>query len=142
MKAETKNAGQRVTIIRKYDWEAAHRLPRVPKGHKCRTMHGHSYTLEVRLTGPVQTRGPEAGMVVDFGVLDEAAAALKARIDHTTLNVTLHANPTVENMAPLIWAHFYEALNAALSARTMEACVLRVVLFEGPRSGCVYPPEE
>lgn len=137
-----KPSSERVTIIRTYDWEAAHRLPHVPDGHKCKTMHGHSYVLEVRLTGLVKWEGPEAGMVVDFGVLDAAAQELRAKVDHTTLNESLHANPTVENMAPLIWRHFYEWLVKSLPFGFMTTATLRVVLWEGPRSGCVYPPEE
>lgn len=33
-------------------------------------MHGHSYTAEVTIAGPIQTEGVSAGMVVDFSDLD------------------------------------------------------------------------
>lgn len=135
------SAASRVTIIRKYDWEAAHRLPHVPDGHKCKTMHGHSYVLEVHVTGPVQEEGPEAGMVVDFGVIDSAAAEFRARVDHTTLNDSFHPNPTVENMAPLVWHHFARALRVGVGSESRPDTSLRVVLYEGPRSGCVFPAE-
>lgn len=98
-------------------------------------MHGHSYVLEVQVTGEVQKSGPERGMVLDFGRIDAAFASLSGTVDHSTLNETLHVNPTVENMAPEIWRHFDDAL----------ACVpplmVRVWLWEGPRSGAMYPPE-
>ena len=32
---------------RRYRFEAAHRLPRVPADHKCYRMHGHSFEIEV-----------------------------------------------------------------------------------------------
>jgi 6-pyruvoyltetrahydropterin/6-carboxytetrahydropterin synthase len=128
----------RVTISRRYDFEAAHRLPFVPDGHKCKRMHGHSYVVHVRVTGVAQDTGDEAGMIVDFGVLDAAARALHERVDHTTLNESFHPNPTVENMAPLVWVHFRDALDRHQHG---TGCQLRVTLREGPRSECTYPPE-
>jgi len=136
---------KRATIQRRYDFEAAHRLPHVPEGHKCKTMHGHSYTIVIQLTGPIKQRGPETGMVVDFGALDDAATDLKSSVDHTTLNETLHDNPTVENMVPLAWDHFFTALSAVLGdprrLGEKKRWSLKVWLHEGPRSCAVYPPE-
>ena len=77
-----------VTIVRRYDFEAAHFLPHVPDGHKCKTMHGHSYVVEVHVTGDVQTDGPEAGMVVDFGVLDDIARRLLPALTGADLYVS------------------------------------------------------
>ncbi|MGA0420428.1 MAG: 6-pyruvoyl trahydropterin synthase family protein, partial [Phycisphaerales bacterium] len=34
-------------------FEAAHRLPRVPEGHKCGRLHGHSFRVTVTIAGPV-----------------------------------------------------------------------------------------
>jgi 6-pyruvoyltetrahydropterin/6-carboxytetrahydropterin synthase len=36
-----------VELMKEYRFEAAHRLPRVPEGHKCARVHGHSYKVEV-----------------------------------------------------------------------------------------------
>lgn len=137
----TKGLQMNATIERAYDFEAAHRLPKVPDGHKCKTMHGHSYTILLEVTGVVQASGPEEGMVVDFGVLDAAAAELKEKVDHSTLNETLHTNPTVENMAPLVWDHFQTALFAYFTPKDLP-WRLSIRLKEGPRSGARYPPEE
>lgn len=30
-------------LFREFTFEAAHRLPAVPDGHKCGRLHGHSY---------------------------------------------------------------------------------------------------
>lgn len=122
-----------VTISRRYDFEAAHFLPFVPDGHKCRRMHGHSYVLEVFVTGPVQESGPEQGMVVDFATIDAVGQGLRALVDHTPLNESIHENPTVENVAPVIHRRFAEALSW---------CSIRIVLHEGPRSACWFPPLE
>lgn len=128
----------RVTIIRSWDFEAAHRLPKVPKGHKCRRMHGHSYVVELHVTGPVQESGPEEGMVVDFAVIDREWKRFHQKADHHTIN-GLHRNPTVENVVPMIWRHFMRARSLArLRAR---GGTFRVKMSEGPRSSCVYPSE-
>lgn len=123
----------RVTIVRRYDFEAAHRLPFVPDGHKCKTMHGHSYALDVHVTGDVQEAGPEVGMVVDFGVVDEVARSLVRSLDHRPLN-EVHPNPTVENMAP--WVH------RCLVNGLPNGLQVRVHFHEGPRSTCIYPSYE
>ena len=36
-----------VELVKDFRFEAAHFLPHVPQGHKCRRMHGHSFRGEV-----------------------------------------------------------------------------------------------
>lgn len=87
-------------IRRTYTFEAAHRLPCVPDGHKCGRVHGHSYRVTVHLRGSVQCAGPEAGMVVDFGRVDAAVKPLIATLDHRPLNEHPDLyNPTSEIIA-------------------------------------------
>ncbi|EEW8595914.1 6-carboxytetrahydropterin synthase, partial [Escherichia coli] len=31
------------TLFKDFTFEAAHRLPHVPQGHKCGRLHGHSF---------------------------------------------------------------------------------------------------
>ena len=88
-------------ITQAFTFEAAHRLPQVPASHKCSRMHGHSYRVELRLEGPVDT---ETGFVVDFFDVERAFAPLLRRLDHHTLNeVDGLENPTAENIAVWIW---------------------------------------
>ena len=47
-------------IYREFTFEAAHRLPFVPEGHKCSRLHGHSYRVQVHVAGSV---ADEAGGV-------------------------------------------------------------------------------
>ncbi|TJW48024.1 MAG: 6-carboxytetrahydropterin synthase QueD, partial [Mesorhizobium sp.] len=42
-------------ITQAFTFEAAHRLPHVPLTHRCHRMHGHSYRIELRLEGPVDS---------------------------------------------------------------------------------------
>jgi hypothetical protein len=56
-----------VRLNRSYYFEAAHRLPNVPPGHKCAQLHGHSYGIDIIIKGPVD---PTSGWCVDFAEID------------------------------------------------------------------------
>lgn len=66
-------------VIKRFRFETAHRLPHHPG--KCKHLHGHSYTLEVGVRGPVG----ENGMVVDFGDIKRAVSPLVEQWDHGVL---------------------------------------------------------
>ena len=113
-------------IFREFTFEAAHRLPNVPDGHKCSRLHGHSYRVQVAVTGEVD---PALGWVMDFGDIKEAWRPLDALLDHYLLNeIPGLENPTSENLAVWIWGRL-ESLLPGLSAVTVrETCT----------SGCTY----
>lgn len=111
-------------IWREFTFEAAHWLPRVPEGHKCRRLHGHSYRVEVHIDGPVG----DDGMVLDFADIKQAWTPLDDALDHRCLNGVLE-NPTSENLARFIWD------NLRLPG------LARVVVRETCTSGCAYEGE-
>jgi 6-pyruvoyltetrahydropterin/6-carboxytetrahydropterin synthase len=112
-------------VFREFSFEAAHRLPNVPAGHKCERLHGHSFRVEVHVTGPVHA---EQGWVLDFADIRAAFGPLHDQLDHRYLNeVPGLDNPTSENLAVWIWDRL--AASLPLSA---------VVIRETCRSGCVY----
>jgi 6-pyruvoyltetrahydropterin/6-carboxytetrahydropterin synthase len=83
-------------ICRAYRFEAAHYLPNVPDGHKCKNMHGHNYQIEVVFTGDLDSRG----FVKDFAEIDAAVDSLIDGVDHKVLNhVSGLENPTAEIIA-------------------------------------------
>ena len=41
------------TLFKDFTFEAAHRLPHVPEGHKCGRLHGHSFMVRLEITGEV-----------------------------------------------------------------------------------------
>ena len=43
-------------IWKAFTLESAHRLPNVPPGHKCARVHGHSFRVEIHLSGEVDAR--------------------------------------------------------------------------------------
>ena len=84
----------KVELIKEYRFEAAHRLPHVPPGHKCARLHGHSFRFEIHVEGPVD---PHTGWFIDFGVLDDVVMPLVAQLDHHYLNeIEGLENPTSE----------------------------------------------
>ena len=115
-------------IFCEFSFEAAHYLPRVPEGHKCARVHGHSYLVEIHVEGPVDE---QAGWVVDFGDIKVAVAPLHAQLDHYLLNeVPGLENPTSENLARWIWSGLSGTLPLSL-----------VMVRETRTSGCIYRGE-
>ena len=80
-------------------FEAAHHLPDLPEGHKCRRPHGHSYTVEVDMRADLLD---DRGFVEDYGMLSEVVKAL----DHQDLNELLAFAPTAENLAAHLFTLF------------------------------------
>jgi 6-pyruvoyltetrahydropterin/6-carboxytetrahydropterin synthase len=88
-------------ISQAFRFEAAHRLPNVPEMHRCHRLHGHSYRVELVLSGPID---PRTGFVVDFFEVEAAFAPLLQALDHRCLNeVQGLENPTAEHIAIWIW---------------------------------------
>ena len=84
-----------ITICRRFKIDAAHWLP----NHEgaCANLHGHRWFIDIEITGPVQTSGPEAGMVIDFKRLNAIVQEILDDYDHHCLNDIIE-NPTAENI--------------------------------------------
>lgn len=78
-------------ITKAFTFEASHSLPKVPAGHKCASLHGHSWTLEVTVDGPVG----DDGFVMDFADITAAVVPVLYMFDHNNLNSVI-PNPTCE----------------------------------------------
>ena len=89
-------------ICYEFGFDAAHRFPRMPRGHRYRGVHGHSFRVEVALTGA--PRAPQ-GFVADFARLERACLVLRGKLDHALLNeIAGLKNPSLENLCLWIWA--------------------------------------
>jgi 6-pyruvoyltetrahydropterin/6-carboxytetrahydropterin synthase len=116
-------------IFRRFTFEAAHRLPHVPAGHKCARLHGHSFAVTVAVAGPV---GADTGWIMDFAELKAAFAPLHAQLDHNYLNeIPGLENPTSENLARWIWQRLQPRLPQLARVEVQETC----------QSGCIYRGE-
>lgn len=113
-------------IFKVFTFEAAHRLPNVPAGHKCARLHGHSFQVEVRVSGPID---PQSGWVMDFADIKDAFAPIYDQLDHNYLNeIPGLENPTSEVLARWIWDRLIKTLPA----------LSRIVVYETCTSGCSY----
>jgi 6-pyruvoyltetrahydropterin/6-carboxytetrahydropterin synthase len=112
-----------VRLIHEFRFEAAHRLPRVPDGHKCARLHGHSFKVEIAIVGPVD---PKTGWLVDFATLHELWAPVHDRLDHRYLNdVPGLENPTSEVLARWIWTELKPKLPSLAQVTLFETCDAR-----------------
>jgi 6-pyruvoyltetrahydropterin/6-carboxytetrahydropterin synthase len=115
----------RTRLERTYRFEAAHFLPKVPAGHKCARMHGHSYEIRIAIEGDVD---PERGWIMDFAAIDEHVIPIIKQLDHQILNeIDGLSNPTSELLAAWWWQRLTPALPLA-----------EVVVSETESSRCIY----
>jgi len=113
-------------IFKEFTFEAAHRLPNVPEGHKCARLHGHSFMVRIVVQGPV---GETSGWVMDFGDIKKAFKPVWEQLDHHYLNeIPGLENPTSENIAHWIWQQLKPALPQLARVEIRETCT----------SGCIY----
>jgi 6-pyruvoyltetrahydropterin/6-carboxytetrahydropterin synthase len=70
-------------ITREIGIDMGHRVTH--HGSKCRNLHGHRYTIEATLHGPIIESGEEQGMVMDFGFVKNLMMdTVDAPCDHGT----------------------------------------------------------
>ncbi len=113
-------------IYKEFVFEAAHRLPNVPDGHKCARLHGHSWKGVIYVEGDVN---PQSGWIMDYAEIKEVFAPIYEQLDHHYLNeIEGLENPTSEVLAKWIW----ERLKPDLPALS------QVVINETCTTGCIY----
>jgi 6-pyruvoyltetrahydropterin/6-carboxytetrahydropterin synthase len=90
-----------VQLIKSFGFDAAHRLPEFPDGHKCRNLHGHTYRVDVVVAGDIPEGQPH---LIDFGDIRKAYEPLQQQLDHAYLNDIegLEAT-TAEMIAKWLW---------------------------------------
>ncbi len=121
-------AGYRVSLVREFRFEAAHRLPAAPAGHKCQRLHGHSFQVELLCEGEVDQR---TGWLMDFADIKRAFTPLHEQLDHRYLNeLPGLENPTAENIARWIWTRLKPQLPLLTQVTIAETCSARCV-FRG-----------
>ena len=112
-------------IFKAFTLESAHRLPNVPAGHKCARIHGHSFRVEIHVSGPVD---PQIGWVQDFADLKRAFQPLFEQLDHNYLNdVPGLDNPTSENLAKWVWERLKPGLPLLSKVVVHETCTCGAV---------------
>jgi 6-pyruvoyltetrahydropterin/6-carboxytetrahydropterin synthase len=124
---ETAN-GVAMIVWKEFGFEAAHFLPNVAPDHKCRRLHGHSYSVRIEVEGDLS---PEEGWVIDFGDLKTAVQPLIDRLDHRYLNdIEGLENPTTELLAKWIWTELFPAVPQLARVMVSETSTSGV-MFDG-----------
>ena len=115
-----------VELRKTFQFEAAHLLPKLPASHKCRRLHGHSFKVEISVTGQCD---PKLGWLMDYADLSKVFRPLWEQLDHRYLNeIDGLDNPTSENIARWIWDNLKAALPQLSQVVVKETCT----------SGAVY----
>ncbi|MBL9136566.1 MAG: 6-carboxytetrahydropterin synthase QueD [Verrucomicrobiales bacterium] len=118
----------KVELRRSFQFEAAHLLPRLPEGHKCRRLHGHSFHVEIVVAGDCD---PALGWLMDYADIKAAFMPVWERLDHRYLNeVPGLENPTSEQIAGWIWKETKPSLPLLSEVVVAETCTARCV-FRG-----------
>jgi 6-pyruvoyltetrahydropterin/6-carboxytetrahydropterin synthase len=129
------------TIYKEFRFEAAHRLPN--HDGKCQRLHGHSWVGRLYLKGHgLQTTGPKAGMLLDYGDVKEyLQPLLNDYLDHHYLNDTTGlANPTSEALSKWIFDRLLAAgLPHLYAVEIRETCTSSAYYH---RSQEMEPPAE
>ena len=113
----------RVELVKEFRFEAAHLLPNVPAGHKCRRLHGHSYRVEIKVEGEIDEK---LGWLIDYAEIKTAFEPLWNRLDHFYLNeVEGLENPTSEVLAVWLWDRLKPALPMLTEVVVHETCTAR-----------------
>ncbi|WP_432735739.1 6-carboxytetrahydropterin synthase QueD [Maridesulfovibrio sp. FT414] len=107
-------------------FDAAHRLPNVPAGHKCGNLHGHTFVAEIYVSGEI---GEASGWVIDFGDIKAVAKPILEQLDHNYLNdIEGLENPTSENIAKWLWVRLINELPG----------LSKIIIKESPTSASIY----
>jgi len=119
-------------IVVEKHFDAAHYL----RGYqgKCENIHGHRYTVRVRLHAEKLN---EIGLAYDFTDIKGHLKEIIARFDHTSLNDLPpfdRINPSAENIATTI----YDELKARMAGEPVT--IAAVEAWETPQQGIIYTP--
>ena len=116
----------KVRLTKDFIIEAAQSLPKVPTGHKCARIHGHTFTIEISVEGEVD---PETGWFYDHALISSAMRPIVEQLDHSHLNdIPGLENPTIELMAGWLW----KKLDPQLPG------LAEIMIHETPRARCSY----
>ena len=116
----------RARLTKEFRFEAAHTLPSLPEGHKCRQMHGHSFKVEIHIEGEID---PSIGWIYDHKEISKAMKPLIDQMDHSYLNdIEGLESPTIEIMAAWFWKKLAPDLPG----------LAEIKIYETPTASCSF----
>jgi len=123
MKADKYN--QIFKLWKDFTFEAAHQLTKVPSGHQCGRLHGHSYKVRVHCKGKLRE---DRDWVVDYAEISAVVKPIIDELDHKFINHIIEGETTAENLA------YWIALKLHTKLRSMYA----IEVFETPTTSVIY----
>ena len=114
-------------LKRKYEFHAARKLTALEENHPCGDLHGHTFSVTIKISGDKLTR---EGWIMDFYDIDtHFNEKIHSTLDHKYLNeIEGLSNPTTEHIAKWIWRKLKNDLIGLHS----------VSVSEGNSYGCKY----
>jgi len=110
----------KIELRKTFQFEAAHLLPKLPRTHKCRRLHGHSFRVDIVVAGECD---PKLGWLIDYADISAAFKPLWDKLDHHYLNeISGLQNPTSENIARWIWDRLKPRLPLLAEVVVAETC--------------------
>jgi len=123
-----------VTLCKRFTFDAAHRLPMLPTDHKCHRLHGHTYTVEVIVSGDVRMSDL---MLIDYADIAAAWQRVHDKLDHRYLNdIPALEQPTTELLAYWIFDELHEPLHGE------DHCLERIRVHESDSTWCEITRED
>jgi len=118
-------------LKRKYEFHAARKLTKLDKNHPCTNLHGHTFSIKVKVSG---SNLDKHGWLMDFYDIDSVFNKnIHSKLDHKYLNdIDGLSNPTTENLSMWIWNKLKNDLVGLES----------VTVSEGNSYGCTYYGEK
>ena len=123
-------------IAKTFRFSASHQLLQLPEGHKCRRMHGHSYSVTLILQAEALDGWD---FVKDYGALRTFGEWVNVQLDHRHLNDVLRdrredhpkeairnasigdITPTAENIAKWIYDRWQPVWSELVAVRVSES---------------------
>ncbi|NOL49154.1 6-carboxytetrahydropterin synthase QueD [Pelistega europaea] len=117
-------------VVKIFTFDSSHLLD----GHdgKCKNLHGHTYKLEVEISGDLIADGPKEGMVLDFGdVKNVVKQYVLDRMDHAFLYNRLSERE--KTIASLLegWGLKTYALEQRTTAEVMSYHIFQILQQQG-----------
>lgn len=112
-----------ITAWKRYRFEAAHKLPNVPIGHPCGTMHGHGF--EVKISARDSSKSESAL----YERIDAGWLPIQQILHHKCLNLVPGLeNPTSEIISQWLWTALAETISG----------LDKILVYETKTCGCEF----
>jgi 6-pyruvoyltetrahydropterin/6-carboxytetrahydropterin synthase len=114
----------------RFGFDAAHHFDHFPAGHPNRTIHGHSFQVEIAILGEPD---PATGFIADFADIEVACREVREALDHRMLNeIPGLERPSLENLCRWIWNRLSPRFAHLSRVRVGRESVGQSCSYDGP----------